>query len=113
MTKKMLVGAGYRVCAVSTAEQALTLFADRKGDFQLVLSDVVLPHQNGVQLANQLRKEKPGLGVLLMSGYSDEYHRKAIQEKGYAFIHKPFKIPDLKRGIHDILATVREPSRQA
>ncbi|MBI5870104.1 MAG: PAS domain S-box protein [Actinobacteria bacterium] len=104
LTQKLLEKCGYQVCPAPDAEQALDIFEELNGDFRMVLSDVVLPHMDGIQMADRLRGLKPGLQVLLMSGYSDESRRQQIRDKGYAFIHKPYTVPDLRQTVKRVLA---------
>lgn len=104
LTQKLLEKCGYQVTPAPDAEQAIDIFEQRDGDFRMVLSDVVLPHMDGIQLVDQLCRIKPRLQVLLMSGYSDENRWQQIRKKGYAFIHKPYTVPDLRHKIKSLLA---------
>ncbi len=82
---------GYRVIEAENAGVAL-LLCERDGErIDLVLTDVVMPHVSGRELANRLKKLQPGIQVLFMSGYTDdaiEHH--GISEEGAEFIQKPF-----------------------
>jgi len=95
-TKKALEKTGFVVFEAANALQALSLFDREGGDFHLVLSDVVLPDINGVQLVSQLREKNPGLLVVLCSGYSYLHsHWSMIHKKDFHFIKKPYNIYDL------------------
>ena len=59
---------GYRVFQAESAEKAMQLFERENGDFQLILSDMVLPDHSGLGLAEQLRSRKPGIPVRVTSG---------------------------------------------
>ncbi len=99
---KLLERNGYRVVPASDAEEALDIFVKAKGDFHLLLTDVVLPDQSGLDLVREVHRIKPGLSVLISSGYSN--HRTqwpVIAEKGYRLIEKPYTAEGL-------LAAVRE-----
>ena len=80
-------------CAASGAE-ALKLCADDRTDVRLLLTDVVLPGMNGRELWERLRKLRPDLRVLYISGYTDD----AISERawleglelGVEIVGKPF-----------------------
>ena len=74
------------VVAVEDGAQALD--AARTGDFDLVFSDVVMPGLSGVQLAEKLEAEQPGLPVLLATGYSKELHGESAQR--YSVVAKPY-----------------------
>ncbi len=101
---RVLRVAGYDVVAVATAAAADMAFADAGGRFDLLLSDVVLPDQNGIELADHMRLVEPALRVLLCSGYTDERSRwQAIEKKGFRFIHKPYPVAQLLRAVRDLL----------
>lgn len=99
---RLLERNGYRVVPASGAEEALDIFVMAKGDFHLLLTDVVLPDQSGLDLIRELHCIKPGLPVLISSGYSN-YRTQwpVIAEKGYRLLEKPYTAEGL-------LAAVRE-----
>ncbi|MBN2414292.1 PAS domain S-box protein [bacterium] len=96
---------GYTVFAASSADEAKQLFEREKGDFYLVISDVGLPGQSGIELVNELVEKKPKLKVLLSSGYSDHRQRwPLIKKKGYRFLEKPYAFNDLVLELHSLNA---------
>jgi PAS domain S-box-containing protein len=68
--ESLLADLDYRVASASSAEAALEALAD--GEVDLLFTDVMMPGMNGVELAERARKMRPGLPVLLASGYSEE-----------------------------------------
>ncbi|MEQ1728846.1 MAG: response regulator [Vicinamibacterales bacterium] len=89
MVRAFLERAGYGVEAVGTAEAVLGGWQDRAID--LLLTDVMLPGQTGVELAAALRKQRPGLKVVYMSGdVSDPAARESVISPGTRFLAKPF-----------------------
>jgi PAS domain S-box-containing protein len=96
---------GYSVVAASTAEEALDFFfkkSDKK--FDLVLSDVVLPGMNGIELIDLILEEKPDMPVLLCSGYADQkVHWPLIKQREIPFIEKPFAIAALLQKVKGVL----------
>ncbi len=103
--QRLLSENGYHVSGVESAEAALVVFNKERDTFQLVLSDVVLPGKSGVELIEQLLALKPGLRVLLSSGYADERSRwSAISDKGYPFIQKPYTAEKLLRAVKETIA---------
>lgn len=70
LTTRILRGAGFEVRAVAGAAEAERVASE--ADFDAVLTDVVMPGMNGVELARQLRARRPGLPVVFMTGYTDE-----------------------------------------
>lgn len=95
---------GYQVVAASHAQEALALFEEHNGHFDLLLTDVVMPGMNGKKLSELLTKKNPGLKVLFMSGYTDDaivHH--GILNDDISFIQKPFTPTRLLRKIRSVL----------
>jgi len=88
--KNLLEGAGHAVLAAATPEAALEL-AREEQDFDLLVTDVVMPQMNGPELYERLRETRPELDVLFMSGYSDSVELTGKQgENAVNLIAKPF-----------------------
>ena len=101
---RLLADNGYSVLSVQSAEEALLIFEKESGNFQLVLSDVVLPKKSGVELVSQLLALKPELNVILSSGYVNEKsYRSLIHEKGYPFIEKPYTAKKLLEIVRNVI----------
>jgi len=96
--------AGYSASLAATSKEAEAIFRSKKGDFDLLFTDVVLPDESGVKLAERLLKNNPKLRVLLCSGYP-EYSSKwsDIQSKKFHFLQKPYDIFSLLQSIRNIL----------
>ncbi len=96
-----LRSAGYTVIEAADGTEALELYREKTPD--ILVSDVVMPKLDGVQLAKRLREEYPEIKIILMSGYPDGLTAKSAGEEETAgrFISKPV-IPQL------LLKTVRE-----
>ncbi len=102
--KKILTQAGYRVVEAHTASEAKQIFELEKDIIDLVLSDVILPKGNGVELVESFVELKPDLKVILASGYTDQrIDITEIEKKGYKFIQKPFEINNLLMTIGKLL----------
>jgi two-component system, cell cycle sensor histidine kinase and response regulator CckA len=100
---------GYTVIEVADGEEAVELFARDATAIDLLLIDVVLPRMNGQVVADQLRRRRPGLPVLYMSGYTaDSVSRHAVLERDVAFIEKPFTAVRLLQKVRTTLG--RPPS---
>ncbi|MBE9529231.1 MAG: PAS domain S-box protein [Proteobacteria bacterium] len=93
---KLLGSNGYNVFEASNAEMAREIFERENGKFNMVLSDVVMPGDNGLTLVSELKEQNPKLNVLLMSGHMDQKSQwSVIHEKGYKFVSKPYTISEL------------------
>ena len=103
-TQKAMDRCGYQVFAASCASEALTLFKKKKGDFDLVFSDVVLSDRSGIELADDLLSLKKDLHILLSSGYTDHKSQwPLIREKGLRFLQKPYTLSELLKAIQEAL----------
>ena len=111
LTQEQLEMSGYHVLAASDAESAMALFAKQRDEVSLVLTDVVMPGMNGRALGEKLKKEKPGLRILFMSGYTDdEILRDGVSESQQSILTKPFSRAALATRIREILdGTLNEP----
>lgn len=83
VTCEILESAGYRVLKTRNAAEATSTFGEYKSIVRLLLTDVVLPGQNGRDLAHDLRSVCPKLKILFISGYPENVvTRHGIQEDG-------------------------------
>ncbi len=102
--KRILERAGYKVISAVDGEDALIKFREHKDEISLVLSDVVMPRKNGKEIVEEIRKIKPRIKVVFISGYAaDIVHNKGILENGVDFITKPFFKDDLLRKLRQLL----------
>jgi len=106
VTKLILERAGYRVLEAPTPEVAIGFCEEHPGPIHLMLTDVVMPRMNGVQLRDSALERRPDLKVILMSGYPDASRGDAaVSEDGTPFIAKPFTPEKLKTLIRKVLAS--------
>jgi hypothetical protein len=90
VVRETLERRGYVVLDGGDAPQALALAAGHRGRIDLLLSDVSMPGMNGVELAERLREQRPGLPVLLMSGAPEtDVIGHLASQPGVGFIAKP------------------------
>jgi len=102
---------GYRVLQASNGAEALKIWAGRKAEIALLLTDLIMPGGiSGLQLARQLMAEKPQLRVVYTSGYSAEIAGKEIKlTDGVNYLAKPYELDLLFRTVR--LALDRKQSR--
>jgi CheY-like chemotaxis protein len=111
-TRRILERFGYTVIEAPEAETALGLIRADEFQFDVVLTDAVMPGMSGLELAEFLAVERPGLPLVLVSGYTEE----AINLGGplaanAVFLEKPFTVHALSRTIADVLARAeRQPT---
>lgn len=101
-----LAGIGYTPIIAANAVEAIELCSSSVGSrICLVLSDVVMPGMNGMELRDRICAARPGMRVLFMSGYtSDVIVKNGILKPGVHFIQKPFTVGELSRRIEEVLA---------
>jgi PAS domain S-box-containing protein len=110
MVIDVLQSAEYQISEAQSAEEALALFNSEPEKFDMLFSDIVMPGQNGVELADALREKKPTLPVLLYSGYMNPRERWGnFDRKGYRFLQKPFTVTTLMVAVYEALADVNQP----
>jgi signal transduction histidine kinase/CheY-like chemotaxis protein len=93
---------GYQVIASASGEEAITLAATFDGTIHLLLTDVVMPGMKGPELAARLRALRPGLKVLLMSGYAADVVT-AGDLRDATMVTKPFSPAALARAVRNAL----------
>lgn len=101
MLKDWLVLEGYRCETAASAEAAIELLG--KHSFDIMLTDVSLPGMRGFELAEQAKKIRPRLIVIIMTGFIDDFSYDSAIEAGAAdFIKKPFTLKELKARIEHV-----------
>jgi CheY-like chemotaxis protein len=101
----ILTDSGYHVLSASNGQEALQLAdAKRTDKIDLLLTDVVMPQMSGPELADRLTGTRPGMKVLLTSGYVEDLIELSSRlEEGAAFIEKPFRPASLTNKIRQLL----------
>jgi CheY-like chemotaxis protein len=90
MTRRLLEQAGYLVTDIGDPVAVLDLDDRALGPFHLMLTDVSMPVLSGLQLAHQVRKRRPDLPTLFMSGYNNERLEEHYGLTGQPVLQKPF-----------------------
>ncbi len=103
-TKKMLEEYGYKVITAGSGQEAINEFKAHKDKIQLLLLDVIMPNKNGREAYEEIKKIRPDIKALFMSGYpADIIQKHGIIEKGFAYIEKPASPTKLLRKIREVL----------
>jgi DNA-binding NtrC family response regulator len=93
---QLLRDLGYEPTHAANADEALRLIeAADAPDFDIVFSDIVMPGVSGIELAKELRRRRPGLPIVLTSGYSQTLAQEGSH--GFEVLHKPYSVDALSR----------------
>lgn len=95
---------GYNLLEAPDGQAALALAEKYPGKIDLLLTDVIMPHMDGKQLADALSARLPHLKVIFVSGYTDDIiAQRGILSPGTAFVQKPFSSTALLQKIRTVL----------
>jgi two-component system, cell cycle sensor histidine kinase and response regulator CckA len=94
---------GYQVLEAADAAEAKAIFATPAAQIDLILTDVIMPGINGLELAAELKRMHPGLKVMYMSGYTDHALANTIEVGPAMLLQKPFTATVLERAVRDTL----------
>lgn len=91
-TSRLLRSMGYTVLAAESGEVALALASQHLDEIDLVLTDVVMPEMNGLDLARELSRRSPSLKILFMSGFTDGVlAERGVLKPGVMYLQKPIQ----------------------
>jgi nitrogen-specific signal transduction histidine kinase/ActR/RegA family two-component response regulator len=91
LTMKILRQRGYQVLEAPNGAAALAAERAHDGPIDLLLTDVVMPDLSGPEVARRVLERRPGIGVLFMSGYTDDaVLQHGVSSRDTAFLQKPF-----------------------
>jgi signal transduction histidine kinase/ActR/RegA family two-component response regulator len=101
---EVLEDQGYNVLCAADGVEALRMAADFDGTIHLLVTDVIMPHMNGHELAEKLSRVRPEMKVLFVSGYSDnDIGDHGILDPRIELLQKPFTPQTLARKIRDVI----------
>jgi signal transduction histidine kinase/ActR/RegA family two-component response regulator len=104
VTRRLLRLGGYQVLTAADGDEALEKARAHPGPIHLLVSDVVMANLGGVELARRLARERPGLRVLFISGYSwDRSLLAGDPLRGVDYLEKPLTFDSLMRKVSQVL----------
>ena len=95
---------GYDVLEAGDGVEALEVMRNNEGTVDIVVSDVVMPEMDGPALFKELRKRNPDIKVIFVSGYPNEAFRETLGSEDFAFLPKPFSLPQLAAKVKEELS---------
>ncbi len=102
VAERALARQGYEVTTAADGEEGLEAIVNG-GQFDLVVSDVVMPSMDGPAMAREIRNLKPDLPFLFMSGYAEENLRRDIDIPNMHFLPKPFSVQQIAEAVERVL----------
>jgi signal transduction histidine kinase/CheY-like chemotaxis protein len=112
LAEEVLASLGYEPVGCVGAQQALRVFRAAPERFDVALTDAVMPDMSGIELLAELRRLRPGLPAILVSGYGGPDLKEAAQAAGAQLVlTKPLAAADLAQSLAEVLATVRAMTR--
>jgi PAS domain S-box-containing protein len=104
LIQKVLNGLGYKVLAANSPKRALKLAKEHNSEIHLLVTDVIMPEMNGLEMANRLQSLYPDLKRIFMSGYTaNAIAHHGVLDEGIDFIQKPCSQTDLAKIVRKVL----------
>jgi len=102
---RMLTQLGYKVTGCTEPEKALETLRSRPHDFDVVVSDLSMPQMSGIDLAREILQTRPGMPILIASGYIRPEDNERVRSLGLPdLLLKPDTIEELSQSLHNIFA---------
>jgi PAS domain S-box-containing protein len=104
MSKVMLVKLGYDVTALVDSMEALEIFKRSETDFDIIITDMTMPKMTGGQLAEQVLAIRPGMPIILCTGFSELINEKQAVKMGICkYLLKPVDNLELSQAVREVL----------
>ena len=104
VTGEILQSLGYKVVGKTSPKEAIELFAQEPGRFDLVITDLTMAELTGLELSEKIKSYRPDIPVILITGYSDQVSKDAAVEAGIAaYCMKPISMRDLSNIVEKFL----------
>ncbi|SHJ08790.1 PAS domain S-box-containing protein [Malonomonas rubra DSM 5091] len=104
MAQSALSGMGYQVTTLTDSHEALKLFTDDPGRFDLVITDQTMPEMTGRDLILQLKQVRSDIPTIICTGYSSKVDEAEAEKLGAdIFLMKPMELPELLKTVRQVL----------
>ncbi len=105
VNSRALSARGYTVLAAASGPEALRIIEENEDEIELVVSDVVMPEMDGPTLVRELRRQRPDLKVIFVSGYAEDVFRRSLHEgESFDYLPKPFTLKQLVETVNRTMA---------
>lgn len=104
MAKQTLESLGYHVQTKTNSVEALESFQTSPDDYDLIITDMMMPHMTGDHLASEILKIRPDVPMIICTGFSERIDRKEARDLGFkAFVRKPWRKAEMAGAIREAL----------
>jgi len=105
MLQAILQGLGYQTTLSNNSLEALSLIEKNPGLFDLIITDMTMPHLTGLELAQKILALKVNLPIILCTGFSELINKEQAHAIGIrAYLTKPVSVRELAMTVHQIIA---------
>jgi PAS domain S-box-containing protein len=110
VTRRILARNGYTVLTAASGREAIALLDGHPGPIELLLTDVIMRHMLGKEVADRARELRPGLPVVFTSGYAKPVLGRTLGDGTVRLLEKPFSEVQLLTKVRDTLESVTTPA---
>jgi two-component system, cell cycle response regulator CpdR len=105
---------GHRIMLAEDGGEALEILKAESGEFDLLLSDIMMPVLDGIELALAVARDYPRLPILLMTGYANQRERaNGLDQLVRDVVSKPFTLAEIRQAVACVLTPIGEPQQIA
>ncbi|MFZ5774774.1 MAG: GAF domain-containing protein [Thermodesulfobacteriota bacterium] len=104
MHSRVLSSLGYAVTGFSNCEEAMKAIRTRLDDFDLIITDMTMPRLNGIDLSREIQAIRPGMPVILCTGFSELINEENAREHGIRkYLGKPVAVREMAMAVRQAL----------
>ncbi len=101
--REVLQNLGYKVLIAASGGEAVALFTSHQHEVELVLSDIIMPDMNGMEMAKQIRTIRHDVPIIFATGHDKELVASGTELENAIILSKPFSIHQLGQTIHKLI----------
>jgi len=101
------------VTGIDNAQKGLELFKKNPSQFDLVITDYMMPDMTGIELSEEIKKIRHDILIILCSGYSENLNMEKVKMAGIKkFLQKPLNIYTLSTSIQDVIQASKKEQEE-
>ena len=103
----LLKTSGYKTLGATNGREAFALFKEHENEVSLLITDIIMPEMDGVELAIQIRRLRPNLPVIFVSGFCEKIPDSFQEWEG---LDKPFRPSEMLKKIANMIPSAKSPA---